>query len=245
MAGPAGALVPRAVFARRQAALRLLRAVPGRAEPARSRHPRQRGADRARSRPARDHHDLRPHLFDRSRARPDSRAGAQGRPEGHPGHLDRERQDGQPPPDRAGDRACRGVSRCHHRDRRRQRGAIARRDDRDGTRRHHPIGQGTGEGPGHLCRCLGILAAPPRDQRGDRLHHDSHPALLGGLSGSRRSRRVACRPDPAQGCRDVSGQAYPGRRDRLAERGADAGRRAALAHQPGARDFRHSRARPA
>ena len=71
----------------RQAAMRVLRAVPRRADAADSDHAYCGRTDRAGSGATRQDHRLRPHLFDRERARPGSGARRQGRAEGDPGHL--------------------------------------------------------------------------------------------------------------------------------------------------------------
>ena len=54
-----------------------------------------------------------------------------------------------------------------------------------------------------------------------------------------------CRFHPQADGGGISGQGNPDRRDRLAERGADARGRAAVAHQPGPRGVRNSRSRQA
>ena len=78
----------------------------------------------------------------------------------------------------------------------RQRGAAARRDVGDRSRRHHPRGEGAGARAGDLCRCVGVLAAQPRRRRGRRLRHHPYPALLGGLPDPGAQRRRPCGVDP-------------------------------------------------
>jgi len=96
-----------------------------------------------------------------------------------------------------------------------------------------PFGQGPGRRPRDLCRCLGVLGCAAARFTMQSIRHHSYPAILGGFSGPggicRRSRR--CYP-PADGV-SISGQGNPDRRNRLAERGADARVSATVAHQSG------------
>ena len=89
--------------------------------------------------------------------------------------------------------------------------------------------------PRHLCRCLGVLAEIARARFGGRLRHHPHPALLGGRSGRGRGSGRPCAGDQGEASGQVRRQGDLDRGGWLAERGADARRRAALARQPGAR----------
>ena len=101
--------------------------------------------------------------------------------------------------DRDDDRARQEISRRHPRHRRRQRGAAARRNGGDRPDRHHPRGQVAGARAGHLCGCVGVLAALSRRANRGRLRHHPHPAVLGGLPDSGRTRGRPCRRDPREG----------------------------------------------
>ena len=61
---------------------------------------------------------------------------------------------------------------------------------------HHPRGQGAGADAGHLCGCLGILAAQPRGRGRGRFRHHPYPAVLGGLPDPGQDAARACRGDP-------------------------------------------------
>ena len=91
-------------------------------------------------------------------------------------------------------------------------------------------------GAGDLCRRLGILAAQPRGGGGGRFHHHPYPALLGGLPDPGRAGGAPMSTRSAQMVGGLPGQGDPDRRNRLAERRADARGRVAVAGQPGARD---------
>ncbi len=91
---------------------------------------------------------------------------------------------------------------------------------------------------GHLCRCLGVLAALQRPAKRGRLRHHPHPALLGGFSAAGVARRRACRryPQESRGRHPQQGDRH--RRNRLAERGPHARGGAAVAVEPGPRHRR-------
>ena len=76
---------------RKEAGLRVLRAVPQRADAVEFRHRHPPGADCGRSQPACRGVQLHPHLLGRERARPGASAGIEGRPESHSRHLARTR----------------------------------------------------------------------------------------------------------------------------------------------------------
>ena len=111
------------------ARLRLLCAVPRPAEPAQSGVARSAPADCRGSRAAGAYHRLRPHLFGRQRRRSGAGPGCEGGLEGHSRHLAQQRPAEEPPADRRLRGAREGIPGRHHGDRRRQRGAVARRDD--------------------------------------------------------------------------------------------------------------------
>src|SRR5205085_9883759 len=75
----------------RKTAMRLLRAIPRRADTAVADHPYRARADRRGSRAARQNIRLRAHLLDRERPRSGPGAGRKSRPESDPGHLARQR----------------------------------------------------------------------------------------------------------------------------------------------------------
>ena len=235
VAGDADHAGARADRSQGEAALRLLRAVPRRADAARSDDAYFGRADRAGSGAAREDLRMRAHLFDRERPRPGAGDRRQGRAEGDAGHLARQRPAEERRADFDGDPPLQGISRRHHLARGRQRGAAARGDDDQRPRHPHPLGEGAGLRSRHLCRRLGILAALSRNLRGGRFHHHPHPALLGRLPDPRQIRGDPCQSDPPAHGGDVSRQGNPDRRDRLAEPGTDARGRAAVAHQPGPR----------
>ena len=161
--------------------------------------------------------------------------------ESHSGHLARQQPAEEPRPDLHRGLADQAISAGDHLRRRRKRGAAARRNDHHRSRRHDPFGEVPGRRPRHLCGRLGVLAAQSGDLRGGRLRHHSHPSLLGRFPDPRQIRRRPCRHHPQADGGGLSGQGNPDRRDRVAEPGPHAGRRAAVADQPGAGGLRNSR----
>ncbi len=119
------------------------------------------------------------------------------------------------------------------RDRRRQRGAAARRVAAADDRRARAAREGRDRPAGHVCRRVGVLAEVPRGRAGRRLHHDPHPAVLGGRADRDRPRDRARRRDLQADAGGVPGPRLPDRRDRLAERGPPALARGAEPRQRG------------
>ena len=172
------------VRARRSHRLRLVRAVPqARRVAVHARLSRQRRAHRRGPEGVVAPLRLRPDLLGRPRPRPGSGDRAPLRDEGPARRLAVAQRDRERRRTRRGDQGRERGARRDPRDHRRQRGPAARRTAAAGHRRSCPQ-RPRGDGPaGDLRRCVGVLAQVSRGRARRRLHHDPHPAVLGGRAG--------------------------------------------------------------
>ena len=141
-------------------------------------------------------------------------------------------------------RACQGISRRHLIHRRRQRGVVARRDDRDRSRRAHPAVKAQ----------VDRIPVTYADVWEFWLQHREIYEAVDFITihilpywedFPIRARHAAAHVDSIRKRVAVAfpAQGDPDRRDRLAERGPHARGRAALAHQPGTGGLGSARAR--
>ena len=147
VAGHADHACARADRSQRQTAMRVLCAVPRRADPADpDTHVSAEQIEQDLTQLAKITECVRTYSIENGLDQVPALA-AEGGAESHPGNLARLQPAEKSGADFDRGQADQGISRRHHVARRRQRGAAARRDDDQRPRRHHSLGQSPGDGP--------------------------------------------------------------------------------------------------